>query len=253
MKEAGRQGGSEPAPTVRIAVYDNPSSIPRVVELTADGAREFVDLMANKTYELSQAKGGKIPFMVIREVVENLVHAYFEEPVITILNDGNTVRVSDQGPGIANKESAFVPGFTTATAEMKQVIRGVGSGLPVAREMLQVSGGTITVEDNLSRGAVITLSLERARAEAPEPEPAAEETPPAPRVSLTDRQKKILFLVTEYGSLGPSKTAQELDSSVSSAYRDLMVLQRLGLLQPAASGQRSLSAAGIAYLESMEG
>ena len=258
-KEAGpanrapRAAGNDKAPTVRVAVYDSLASLPRVVELTAEGAREFVDLMANKTYELSQAKGGEIPFTVIREVVENLVHAYFKEAVITILDDGNTIRVSDQGPGIENKSTVFMPGFTTATREMKQVIRGVGSGLPVAREMLEVAGGKITVEDNLGKGAVITLSLERKPAEAPAQEQLAEEPTAPANISLTDRQKKILFLVTELGSLGPSKVAQELDASVSSAYRDLVALEGIGLIGPSQNGQRSLTPTGVAYLERMEG
>ncbi|MFH1737265.1 MAG: ATP-binding protein [Actinomycetota bacterium] len=246
--EAARDAGNGRAPTVRVAVYDSLASLPRVVELTADGARDFVDLMANKTYELSQAKGGEIPFTVIREVVENLVHAYFEEAVITILDNGNTIRVSDQGPGIENKAAVFVPGFSTATREMKQVIRGVGSGLPVAKEILEVAGGKITVEDNLEKGAVITLSLDRQPAEEPAQGPAA-----PPDISLTDRQKKILFLVTELGSLGPSKVAQELDASVSSAYRDLVALEGIGLIGPSQNGQRSLTPTGVAYLERMEG
>lgn len=251
--KAARDAGKDRAPTVRVAVYDSLASLPRVVELTADGAREFVDLMANKTYELSQAKGGEIPFTVIREVVENLVHAYFEEAVITILDDGNTIRVSDQGPGIENKAAVFVPGFSTATREMKQVIRGVGSGLPVAREMLEVAGGKITVEDNLEKGAVITLSLDRQPSEEPAEEPAAGTPAAPPDISLTDRQKKILFLVTELGSLGPSRVAQELDASVSSAYRDLVVLEGIGLIGPSQNGQRSLTPTGVVYLERMEG
>jgi hypothetical protein len=242
-----------PSPMVRVAVYDNMSSLPRVHELAGQDYREFIDLMANKTYELSQSKGGQIPFTVIREVVENLVHAYFEEAVITILDGGNTIRVSDQGPGIHDKGAVFSPGFSTATREMKQIIRGVGSGLPVAREMIEVAGGKITVEDNLSQGAVVTLSLEPPAAPpAPEPAPVAEE-PAAPEAELTDRQKRVLFLVTELGALGPSKIAAELNISLSSAHRDLVALEALGLIEMTAHGKRALSSAGIDYLEHMEG
>jgi predicted HTH transcriptional regulator len=242
----------EHSPMVRVAVYDNYSSLPRVHELTGRDYREFVDLMSNKTYELSQAKGGQIPFTVIREVVENLVHAYFEEAVISIMDDGNTIRVSDQGPGIEDKAAAFTPGFSTATRQMKQFIRGVGSGLPVAKEMIEVAGGKITIEDNLHRGAVVTLSLEPAAAATPTaPEPVAQE-PPAPVVSLTDRQKRVLFLVTELGAIGPSKIADELEISLSSAHRDLVVLENLGLIEMTTHGKRALSAQGVDYLEHME-
>ena len=44
---------------------------------------------------------------------------------------------------------------------MKNYIRGVGSGLPIVREYLESSHGTITIEDNLGTGAVVTVSLVR--------------------------------------------------------------------------------------------
>lgn len=241
------------APRVRVAVYDSLLSLPRVVELSTVDSREFIELMASKTYEFSQSKGGRIPFTVIREVVENLMHAYFKEAVVSILDGGNTIRVSDQGPGIEDKAAVFAPGFSTATKEMKQVIRGVGSGLPIAREILEVAGGKITVEDNLQSGAVVTLSLEAAPAEPDPPAEPEDEAPgPSPAVTLTDRQKKILFLVTELGALGPSKIAQELDISLSSAYRDLLTLERVGLIKMAQHGRRSLTPSGVDYLEHME-
>jgi hypothetical protein len=221
-----------------------------VVELSTDDSREFIELMANKTYELSQAKGGRIPFSVIREVAENLIHAYFEECVVTILDGGNTIRISDQGPGISDKNAAMMPGFSTASAEMKSVIRGVGSGLPVAKEMIEVAGGKITIEDNLDHGAVITLSLGDAPLPPePEPEPAPV---PAPEEELSDRQKRILFLITELGAAGPSKIQAELGISLSSAYRDLISLEKLGLIGGAQNGKRALTDRGVNYLESME-
>jgi predicted HTH transcriptional regulator len=247
------KGEDNRGPMVRVAVYDNLSSLPRVHELTGRDYQDFVTLMADKTYELSHSKGGQIPFTVIREVVENLVHAYFEEAVITILDDGNTIRVSDQGPGIRDKEAAFSPGFSTATREMKQVIRGVGSGLPVAREAIEMAGGKITVEDNLSRGAVVTLSLAPLSSEpAVAAEPVVSE-PELPAADLTDRQKRVLFLVAELGALGPSKIANELSISLSSAHRDLVALEALGLIDMTSHGKRALSALGVDYLEHMEG
>lgn len=235
-------------PSVRLAIYDSLTSLPRVVELSADDYREFIDTMSNKTYEFSQGKGGKIPFTVIREVVENLIHAYFHEAVISILDDGNTIRISDQGPGIKDKSRAFVPGVSSATAKMKRFIRGVGSGLPVAAEMLKVAGGSITIEDNLDKGAVVTLRL------PPAPQPKEDEAkPPAGEpvatYDLTDRQKRVLFLVTELGPVGPSRIAAELSTSLSSAYRDLTQLEQLGLVKVSAQGRRALTQKGMDYLE----
>lgn len=234
-------------PSVRLAVYDSPTSIPRVVELSSEDYKDFIDLMSNKTYELSQTKGGRIPYTVIREVVENLIHAYFSEPVITILDEGNTIRIADQGPGISDKERVFFPGFTTASREMKGVIRGVGSGLPVASEMLKCEGGTITLEDNLNKGVVVTLRLpERQPEEKKEPvqEDRAEEGP-----VLTVKQKSVLFLVTELGPVGPSRIAEELGTSLSSAYRALTALEEQGLVKASPQGKRALTKKGVECLE----
>lgn len=246
--------GPDAAPSVRLAIYDNLGSVPKVVELSAADYQEFVDLMANKTYEASQSKGGSIPFSVIREVVENLVHAYFEECVITILDDGNTIRIADQGPGIADKDAALRVGFSTATSEMKQFIRGVGSGLPVAKEMLAFAGGKITIEDNLRQGAVVTLSLNKPEVpvETTVPEaPVIQE--PAAALELTDRQRQIIYLIMELGDAGPSKIAPELGVSLSSAYRDLNHLEKTGLIRTTKNGRRTLSDKGVDYVETMGG
>lgn len=105
--------------------------------------------------------GGTIPYTVIREVSENFIHARFKEVVVSILDKGNTIRFADHGPGIPSKEKAQMPGFSSAVEPMKNYIRGVGSGLPIVREYLESSHGTITIEDNLGTGAVVTVSLVR--------------------------------------------------------------------------------------------
>lgn len=243
--------GSKPPPA-RIAVYDSLASAPRVVELSAQDYEEFISLLATKTYQLSQEKGGSIPFTVIREIVENLIHAYFREAVITILDNGNTIRVSDQGPGIKDKEKTLQPGFTTATQEMKKIIRGVGSGLPIVREALTCAEGNVLIEDNLERGTVITLSVPKGRGGHQEG-PVAESTGPTPRevprFKLSGRQKKVLFLVTELGAVGPSRVADELDVSLSTAYRDLLHLEKEGLVELGDRGRRGLTPLGVKCLD----
>ena len=112
-------------------------------------------------YEQSHGAGGTIPYTVIREVSENFIHARFKEVVVSILDKGNTIRFADHGPGIPSKEKAQMPGFSSAVEPMKNYIRGVGSGLPIVREYLESSHGTITIEDNLGTGAVVTVSLVR--------------------------------------------------------------------------------------------
>ena len=142
----------------RIAVYDDAAAAPRVVVVEPKEIRPYLEEITLQVTQLSQAQGGSIPFMVIREIVENLIHAYFMEPTISILDGGNTIRFSDQGPGIAEKERALQYGTTSATAEMKRYIRGVGSGLPYAQQYMRDKGGSLRIDDNIAGGTVVTIS-----------------------------------------------------------------------------------------------
>ncbi|MBP3885322.1 MAG: MarR family transcriptional regulator [Olsenella sp.] len=142
----------------RIAVYDDVAAAPRVVVVEPKGVRDYLEEITNTVVRLEKEQGGSIPFMVIREVVENFIHAYFIEPTISILDGGETIRFSDQGPGIREKERALEYGTTSATESMKQYIRGVGSGLPYAQQYMADRGGTLTIEDNISGGTIVTIS-----------------------------------------------------------------------------------------------
>ncbi len=188
--------------------------------------------------------------MVIREVVENLIHAHFTEVVVTILDGGDTIRFADQGPGILDKDRVFTPGFSTATQDMKSVIKGVGSGLPVARECLTFSGGTITIEDNLGKGCVVTIHI-APRPSVEPPEETSSSSLSLPPVRLTLRQKQVLSLILELGSVGPSMVSRELGVGLSTAYRDLASLEECGLLASDVNGKRVLAPLGIESLDSL--
>lgn len=231
-------------PEVRLAVYDSMLAAPRVISLHGEDFHALVGELSARTYAVSRERGGRVPFVVIREIMENLIHAYFHNATITVLDDGNTIRIADQGPGISDKEHAVLPGFSTATAEMRRLIRGVGSGLPVAKEQMSFVGGTLTIEDNLERGTVITLSVNRDAAAPASPEPAPRRLP-----EVTARQKKVLLLIAELGAVGPTTIAKELDISHSTAYRELQALQGLALVTGKGRGKRTLTEEGIAYLD----
>lgn len=239
-----------PPRAARIAVYDGLTAPPRVEDVHGLDERGLIEALSSRTYQLSHEAGGVLPYTVIREVVENLIHAQFSEVVVSICDRGDTVRFSDQGPGVSDKDRAFIPGFSTATEEMKRVIKGVGSGLPVARECLGFTGGTIKLEDNLGKGTVVTLHLERASApEAPvtPPQEPQRSAPELPKLSL--RQKQVLSLVMELGAVGPSAVSRELGVGLSTAYRDLSALEGAGLIASDETGKRVLTALGVNSLD----
>ena len=143
----------------RVALYDDLKSAPRITKVSPAPTDEFIEHLTTTVYEQSKLAGGKIPYTLIREVSENFIHAQFREIVVSILDDGNTVRFADQGPGIQEKEKAQQPGFSSAIEPMKDYIRGVGSGFPIVRDYLDERDGSIVIEDNLTSGAVVTISL----------------------------------------------------------------------------------------------
>lgn len=143
----------------RIAVYDDAAAAPRVVVVEPSDVRTYLEEITATVARLCKEQGGGIPFMVIREVVENYVHAYFAQPTVSILDGGETIRFSDQGPGIAEKGRALEYGTSSATEEMKRYIRGVGSGLPYAQQYMEDRGGYLSIEDNIKGGTVVTISM----------------------------------------------------------------------------------------------
>lgn len=245
-----------------IAIYDAPAAAPRTEEVSARCEGDLIEQIASNTFSHARDAGGDIPYTVIREVAENLIHADFREPVVSILDSGRTIRFADQGPGIIDKNKAVLPGFTTATARMKTVIRGVGSGLPIVSDYLGFCGGSLEVDDNLGYGAVVTIRS------ASLPAPAAPEAIPADTIvtdtepigyplrnvvfpSLTTRQARVLSLVLELGEVGPTIVSKELSVALSTAYRDLAFLEHHGLITSDSLGKRVLTAEGSSYLNSL--
>jgi len=91
---------------------------------------------------------------------------------------------------------------------------------------------------------VVTLSL-RPPVDQDERSPVSG---PVSASRLTTRQKQILSLALELGSVGPSVVARELGVGLSTAHRDLEALERASLIVSDASGKRTLTERGEAAL-----
>lgn len=149
--------------TTRISVYDDMLSTPRVIVVEQSDVRTYLEDVTNTVHRTMKEQGGRLSLMIIRELVENFIHAQFSEPVISILDNGDTIRFADQGPGINDKERAFEFGVTSADKSKKRYIRGTGAGLPMVQQYVEAAGGAISVEDNLGSGTVVTVSVDPAR------------------------------------------------------------------------------------------
>ncbi len=232
----------------RIAVYDDAAAAPRVVIVDPADVRTYLEEVTATVNRLSHEQGGSIPFMVIREIVENLIHAYFISPTVTILDHGNTIRFSDQGPGIKEKSLALEYGTTSATEEMKRYIRGVGSGLPYAQQYMVDKGGSLEIEDNLGGGTVVTISthpMSQAR-EMSRPTPCAAEQPvepmpratvvaapsaPTPTFELSERGQLAVDYLLEHDLAGPTDLVRACGYSAPTWSRELSRLVSAGLVR----------------------
>ncbi len=248
----------------RVAVYEAPGAAPRVEEVEPGPTGEYIERLTTTVHRLAREQGSDIPYTVVREVTENFIHARFAEPVVSILEGGKTIRFADQGPGIADKKNAVLPGFTTASGDMKCFIRGVGSGLPLVRDFLTLSGGTLVIEDNLGAGSVVTVCSQPQERPVYQPTPTQSlgipwspaqapftqqplTAPSEPVLRLPTRQQQVLALVMETGLVGPSMVAKELGVGVSTAYRDLASLEDADLIE-ADGGKRTLTDKGLRYI-----
>ena len=227
--------------TARVALYDDMKSAPRITKVSPAATDEFIEKLTTTVYEQSKLAGGKIPYTLIREVSENFIHAQFREIVVSILDDGNTIRFADQGPGIQEKEKAQQPGFSSAIEPMKEYIRGVGSGFPIVRDYLDDRNGSIIIEDNLTSGAVVTITLERKRKQ---PTIKSETPLPIPMVPLNEREKTFINLLQREGELGVTELRDLSETPTSTTHNTLRKLEEAGLVEKLPNRKRTLSEIG---------
>jgi len=245
--------------TSRIAIYEDPAHPPRIIDVPYTTARDTIGALAATTHSQLSALGAPFPYHIIAEACSNFIHAHFAEVVISITEAGQTLSFSDQGPGIAHPHAAQNTGFSSATPEMKQSIRGVGAGFTIMREYIESRNGSLRLASNLQGGTMLTLSV---RPDSPLPTstslPVAADTPvrPAPHTSalrttfpLTSRQKEVLTVFLRHEMVGPQLICDTLGIAVATAHRDLSALEHHGLVARTNAGKRTLSPAGFEYVE----
>jgi signal transduction histidine kinase len=145
----------------------------------ANGALRMVrDRAKEKTIELAIAALPKNILLtgderVVRQVLLNLLTnavKFTPEGGIVSLSsilkpDGSfTIAVSDTGPGIAAEELPRVMELY-GRADHARALRaeGTGLGLPLAKMMMELHGGSLTIESQLGRGTVTAMTLPASR------------------------------------------------------------------------------------------
>lgn len=229
----------------RVAIYDDPLIAPRVITVEPAPTTQFIQNLAVAVHEQSQRMGGRISYTVILEVTENFIHAQFKEIVVSILDGGNTIRFTDQGPGISDIGKAILPGFTSAIEPMKSYIRGVGSGLPIVHDWMELKNGHITIESNIGNGAAVTISL-------------IQEKRPTSDVArdliagLTEKERLVLEGFLDGVDKGVTDLSKITGLGVSGVHYQLGKLEDLGLVVAAPQKKRALTPLGWEVMNGLQ-
>lgn len=236
--------------SARVAWYCDGEHEPQVFEVSSRSPGKLLEQLADKTRSLAGDGEGAIPGPAIKEIVDNLVHADFTGITVTILDSGHEIRIADRGCGISEKKKVMARGYTTAGDGQRTIVRGVGSGLSIAYNIMTDIGGSLEIDDNLCGGSVIVLKAPPARSGAlPTGNTAPEKK--SKNFPLTKRQKKVFFIIIELGAVGPSRIAAELSVGLSTVYRDLGALDKAGLIKTGHRGNRTLTPLGLRCVDSI--
>jgi hypothetical protein len=250
------QVGPETCLSARLAIYRDGEPEPKVEEVQGTGPEELIHRLCTATERVIRDQGAILPQSAIKALIENLVHARFQSPTVSVLASGRTIRVADHGPGIPDKRRAVEPGYSSAGEVERRIIAGVGAGLAVAAGLVEQGGGRLEISDNLGGGTVVTLEFAGAGQDAHAGIARSLSTglrrayPAADGPSeLSDNGKRVLLLLAELGGSGLTTICDELRIAADAARSEVDSLRRLGLLDPSDQDHLALTAAGLSYLD----
>lgn len=124
-------------------------------------------------------------------------------------NDGTLrVDVEDTGMGIDPKNLPYVfDRFWQADTSSQRKYQGAGIGLALVKELVEVQGGTVSVQSELQKGTNMSVSLPAP--EAPAAAPATEQMPQPPAGEKQDTQNDWLVNLYRRAEFFPSVTSLE--------------------------------------------
>ncbi|MGQ9476583.1 MAG: ATP-binding protein [Actinomycetota bacterium] len=228
-------------PHTRVAVPEGEGFA--VHEISGGDFPSFRERVTDIVLAALGIKDDRAPATALRELLDNLVHAVPCTASVVVDPSLERLYISDTGPGINRLDIALEPGYSTATELHRSVIRGVGLGFYLAMREVRELGGDLQIFSQPGEGTYITISLTSGSPSLP--------SFPDLTNGLSHHQNNILFLLTEEESIGPSQVAGELGISLSTAHRELVKLEDLGLIRRPSDGKRFLSERGRSYLQSI--
>ena len=156
--------------TGKLAIYPERASpwllVHEVADVVARSAKSGVEFLVAADPALPE-------FMVdtlrIKQVLLNLLSNAFkftDEGWVKLTAEATAVSiqfiVADNGIGIpADQMPALFETFTQVDTPKNRTLRGTGLGLPISRDLVQLHGGSITVESAMGQGSKFVVTLPR--------------------------------------------------------------------------------------------
>lgn len=162
----------------------------------------------------------------IRQILTNLISnaiKFTQEGSVQVVAGSSggmiTVSVIDTGIGIAkNQQGNVFEEFTQAHAGIEKKFGGTGLGLTIAKRMLQLLGGDITLESEEGQGSIFTISIPKVRSGISSPSFAKEKRASefdflkGKRILIVDDDAMQLTLMKEIFANYPVEIVTETDS-----------------------------------------
>lgn len=153
----------------RVVVQTAPCRPDRIVQIAE---RTIADRLQERQQTLTTTTGfvpalltdsGKVT-QVLDEVLDNA--SRFSPPSselrlsVTNENDGVVFRVTDAGPGMTDAEIEVAGrDFQQVDMSMTRRVEGLGIGLPIARRIAGLLGGTLSIDSTPGHGTAVSLFL----------------------------------------------------------------------------------------------
>ncbi|MFT3795247.1 ATP-binding protein [Flavobacterium sp.] len=157
------------------------------IELRCDVEEELNANFISDPYRIKQ---------ILTNLVSNAIKFTQEgsvEVVAKIVRNDIVISVIDTGIGIAkNEQDAVFKEFTQAHAGIEKKFGGTGLGLTIAQRMLQLLGGTISLESEEGQGSIFTVVLPAVKSES-----SYKNDQPMPSVDTGFLENKKILIVDD--------------------------------------------------------
>ncbi len=143
---------------------------------------------------------------IVRNLVSNAIK-FTDDGEVRVRSEivGERLRISvrDQGIGIAPEDQHKIfEEYGQIESSIQRRVKGTGLGLPLARRLAGILGGTLIVDSECGKGSTFTLDVpvrhDEARAMAEMVERSREQKPGASSILVVEDDRKTLFLYEKY-------------------------------------------------------